>query len=461
MRACAAIVALLAACMPPVAAQGVPRLEPGVSQELAAWRTRHYRDLRYALELRLDERKGTAAGKLELRLAMARRTDLVLDWRGAPVRALRANGKPARARQEKEHLVIPRAALKAGENRVQLEFSAPVAVAGAALTRYRDREDGSSYLYSLFVPADASSVFPCIDQPDLKARFSLQLDMPRSWRAVSNAPALEETPGGARFAETEPISTYLFAFAAGPFEAIELAGRAGAPVRAPLAARARAAARAGGAAPEPRGAALLREGVRAALPLRQVRPGADPRARLRRHGARRRHFPERIRSAVSLRAEQPGPAAPCAAPLPRGLAPVVRQPGHHALVRRPLAEGRLRQLHGGEGRRGHRARAAALERVPCVEDGRLPHRRDAGHHAAQAAARQPVGGEVGLRRDRLLEGPGSAAPGRVLSRRRRVPPRRARLPASAMPTAPPTGATWCALSSAPRGATCAPGRRPG
>ena len=221
-RACAALAVLLAACVPPAASQPAPRLEPGISQELAGWRTRHYRDLRYALQLQLDERRDTVAGKLELRLAMARRTDLVLDWRGAPVRALRVNGKPAQARHAKEHLVIPRTALKAGENRVQLEFSARVAVAGAALTRYRDREDGSSYVYSLFVPADASSVFPCADQPDLKARFSLQLDMPRSWRAVSNAPALEESAGSARFAETEPISTYLFAFAAGPFEAIAL-----------------------------------------------------------------------------------------------------------------------------------------------------------------------------------------------------------------------------------------------
>ena len=29
----------------------------------------------------------------------------------------------------------------------------------------------SDYVYSLFVPADASTLFPCFDQPDLKARF--------------------------------------------------------------------------------------------------------------------------------------------------------------------------------------------------------------------------------------------------------------------------------------------------
>jgi aminopeptidase N len=212
--------------MPASIAQPAPRLEPGVSQELATWRARQVRDLRYSLELRLDERKNAVAGRLDLRLALARRADLTLDWRGAPVRALRVNGKPATARQDKGHLVIPRAALKAGENRVQLEFATSVAVAGRALTLYRDREDGARYVYSLFVPADASSVFPCFDQPDLKARFTLQLDMPAHWRAISNAPAVEEAPGRARFAETEPISTYLLAFAAGPFESIALPGEA-------------------------------------------------------------------------------------------------------------------------------------------------------------------------------------------------------------------------------------------
>jgi aminopeptidase N len=224
VQARAALLVALAASMSASLAQPAPRLEPGVSQELARWRARHYGELRYALDLRLNAGKGLAAGRLDLSVKLARRVDLVLDWRGAPVRALRVNGKAVQARHAQQHLVIPRAALKAGANRVELQFQAPMAVAGRALTRYRDREDGAQYLYSLFVPADASSVFPCFDQPDLKARFSLALDMPASWRAVSNAPALEESRGRARFAETEPIPTYLFAFAAGPFAVIEQAG---------------------------------------------------------------------------------------------------------------------------------------------------------------------------------------------------------------------------------------------
>jgi catechol 2,3-dioxygenase-like lactoylglutathione lyase family enzyme len=219
MRAGAALLAMLAASATAAAApQSPPRLEPGVSQELARWRAQHYRDLRYALEVGLDLRRGRADGKLDLRVTLARRTDLVLDWRGAPVRGLRVNGKPATARQARQHLVIPRTALRQGENRVELQFRAPLAVSGQALTLYRDREDGAGYVYTLLVPADASSLFPCFDQPDLKGRFTLRLRLPRNWRAVSNAPLLEEAPGRARFAETEPISTYLFAFAAGPFE---------------------------------------------------------------------------------------------------------------------------------------------------------------------------------------------------------------------------------------------------
>jgi aminopeptidase N len=226
VQARAALLVLLAASMSAPLAQPAPRLEPGVSHELARWRARHYANLRYALELRLDAARANAAGRLDLAVELARRVDLVLDWRGAPVRALRVNGKAVKARHAQQHLVIPRAAVKAGANRVELQFQAPVAVAGRALTRYRDREDGARYVYSLFVPADASSAFPCFDQPDLKARFALSLEMPASWRAVSNAPALEESRGRARFAETEPIPTYLFAFAAGPFEAIELPGEA-------------------------------------------------------------------------------------------------------------------------------------------------------------------------------------------------------------------------------------------
>jgi len=204
---------------------------PGISQALAQWRSAHYQVLRYDLRLHFTPALDRVQGRVGIAIAFAGQpADLVLDWRPAQpagmlpgrVTAVRLAGRTVPVPDARDdHLVIAAAELRAGENHVELEFESPVAAAGTAVTRYHDREDGSTYVYSLLVPADASSLFPCIDQPDLKARFTLELTLPEQFTAVSNAPAVaaEASAGGTRlrFARTEPISTYLFAFAAGPF----------------------------------------------------------------------------------------------------------------------------------------------------------------------------------------------------------------------------------------------------
>jgi aminopeptidase N len=78
------------------------------------------------------------------------------------------------------------------------------------------------YLYTLFVPDRASTAFPCFDQPDLKALFSLNLEIPSNWTAVTNYSLIATETKSERktmtFNETAPIPTYLFAFAAGKFQ---------------------------------------------------------------------------------------------------------------------------------------------------------------------------------------------------------------------------------------------------
>jgi aminopeptidase N len=221
---------LAAALVVAEAAAAAPALEPGVSRDLARWRTRHYGDVRYDLTLSVAAPAVALEGELEVRVAVrGKPLDLVLDWRppaGGRLWQVEANGVPiGTPRVAREHLVIPARHVRAGENAVRLRFASPIAAAGRAVTVYRDREDGSEYVYSLFVPSDASTVFPCFDQPDLKGRFTLALTVPSDWDAVSNAPAAEVTATRAakrvRFSATEPISTYLFAFAAGPFATVE------------------------------------------------------------------------------------------------------------------------------------------------------------------------------------------------------------------------------------------------
>src|SRR5580765_4036174 len=118
------------------------------------------------------------------------------------------------------HLIYPPSALHAGENRIEIDFDA-----GAAPLNRNDE-----FLYTIFVPARAHEAFPCFDQPDLKARWTLSLDVPDGWEALGNGVETSNTSRDGRrriaFAETQPISTYLFAFAAGRFS-VERAERNG------------------------------------------------------------------------------------------------------------------------------------------------------------------------------------------------------------------------------------------
>src|SRR5690606_38946232 len=109
----------------------------------------------------------------------------------------------------------------AGDNHVRVVGSAPYERTGVGMHRFRDPADGQCYLHTKFQPFDAHRVFACFDQPDLKARFRVEVTAPAAWQVVSNTEAVEVTVVGAgkrwRFAQSWPLSTYLVTVAAGPF----------------------------------------------------------------------------------------------------------------------------------------------------------------------------------------------------------------------------------------------------
>lgn len=87
-----------------------------------------------------------------------------------------------------------------------------------------------------FEATDARRAFPCWDEPDFKAVFSITLVVPADLLAVSNAPEVERHDAGdahvrVRFADTMKMSTYLVAFVVGPFEATDPVDVEGVPVR--------------------------------------------------------------------------------------------------------------------------------------------------------------------------------------------------------------------------------------
>ncbi|HTL05612.1 MAG TPA: M1 family aminopeptidase [Gemmatimonadales bacterium] len=192
----------------------------GISRELAEWRARTLAGLRYELALDLRARD-SAVGRVTVRFRRQGNADLILDFRGRRLGAVTVNGAATTVAFNGNHLRIPAAALRPGENAVEAAFSTDIAPSGASIIRVHDPADQSDYLYTLLVPADANQLFPCFDQPDLKARVTLTLTTPAAWRVLANGSvaAADSTAAGVtrRFSETKPLPTYLIAFAAGPW----------------------------------------------------------------------------------------------------------------------------------------------------------------------------------------------------------------------------------------------------
>ena len=188
--------------------------EEGVSFSLASGRAAFLSEVHYSLKFDLTKEAGKVVSSDTISFRACEKKPVVLDFK-APVTNLvgvEVNGKEVETVFKNEHLTIPRKYIKKGGNTVVINF-----IAGEQSLNRRD-----DFLYTLLVPERARTLFPCFDQPNLKAVFKLTLDVPESWVAVSNTEvANTQKLGNHRlysFSSTKPLSTYLFSFVAGRFE---------------------------------------------------------------------------------------------------------------------------------------------------------------------------------------------------------------------------------------------------
>ena len=194
--------------------------EEGISLELAQLRKQEIKELKYGLSFSIPKQKQEAVeGEARISFLLQRPQEIILDFRESAdkIKEVSVNGQPSEHTFLNEHLVLPEASTIEGKNEVHICFTA----GDQSLNRNEE------YLYTLLVPDRARTVFPCFEQPNLKAEFTLQLEVPAEWEAVSNSSiASEENIDGRKhiaFLPTEPLSTYLFSFVAGKLKKVEYA----------------------------------------------------------------------------------------------------------------------------------------------------------------------------------------------------------------------------------------------
>ena len=190
--------------------------EKGISEELAISRKENIENLEYSLKLSIPEyRDSLITGNIDIMFNVSRAQEIIIDFRELDnIKEITVNGEKSDYELKNEHIIIPSDVILKGSNRISVSFIAD----NQSFNRSEE------FMYTLLVPDRARTIFPCFDQPDMKAEFRLALTLPESWVAVSNSPVETESIVKGRkhvsFDKTEPLSTYLFSFVAGRFDSL-------------------------------------------------------------------------------------------------------------------------------------------------------------------------------------------------------------------------------------------------
>lgn len=119
---------------------------------------------------------------------------------------------------EQGYIILPSKILT--EN-IKIEISYHQQFSGMAFKRFVD-VDGAEYHYSKLEPYMAHHVFPCFDQPDLKAVFRVKVKAPKEWKVIGNELTSKSlTVGNDNIVTLNPtakISTYLFFIGVGDYQ---------------------------------------------------------------------------------------------------------------------------------------------------------------------------------------------------------------------------------------------------
>ncbi|HUQ08579.1 MAG TPA: M1 family aminopeptidase [Kofleriaceae bacterium] len=192
----------------------------------------------YALQLDIDPAQSTMHGVVAISGAVARETSTV--WLHAENLTIReaiakVGGKDVALKPDTT--VAPgKLALQSfrplppGPITIVIRYDAPLAETETAGT-FRQPVGDDWYVFTQHEAISARRSVPCLDEPDSKVPWRVEIKAPSPLVVVANAPAERDVPDGAfhtvTFAPTEPLPPYLIAYAVGPFDIVDAGKSAG------------------------------------------------------------------------------------------------------------------------------------------------------------------------------------------------------------------------------------------
>jgi aminopeptidase N len=181
----------------------------------------------FGLEDEHQDFEGRSVVTFELRTkAKDHGRDIFLDFANGTIRSIVLNGVTlsditSKDRYDGNRIHFKLSELQPTTNRVEISFLHPYSHNGHGLHRFKDPVDQAVYLYSDLEPYYAHEIFPCFDQPDLKAAFELTVETPEDWQVVANTLEREVTKVDGRkswaFPPTPLLAPYVFALIAGEY----------------------------------------------------------------------------------------------------------------------------------------------------------------------------------------------------------------------------------------------------
>ena len=122
---------------------------------------------------------------------------------------------------------------KGDKIQLKIEFSGKItdAMHGLYPCYYKENGEKKELFATQFESHHAREVFPCIDEPEAKATFSLEIRALSDLEVLSNTEIIEKNVNGniqqVRFAKTPKMSTYLLAFVLGDFQRVSKKTKSG------------------------------------------------------------------------------------------------------------------------------------------------------------------------------------------------------------------------------------------